>query len=347
MSVFDQFNINKDNLEKWIFENVIDFEVPISLELIPSGRSNLTFKLSSVNGKSLILRRPPMSHVLKSAHDMNREYKVISALSTVGFPVPTPLAFVSDESIIGAPFLAMEYVDGFILKEAKDVDTIFPNHSVRSDLSKNIIDTLATLHSFDFKEIGLVGFGKEGGYLDRQMKRWHEQFYLSSSEGDKDVSIMEEVFGYLNSKKPNNESISIVHGDYRLDNIIVAGDGSIKAVLDWELSTIGEPLCDLGLFMVYWVEDSNSNPLLLPAPTAMPGLLKKDEMARRYSNLSGRNVDDISYYIAFGYFKLACILKGVLNRYVHGAAAGDPSGAEAFGDQVVSLLEASKMELSK
>jgi aminoglycoside phosphotransferase (APT) family kinase protein len=326
---------------EWFQANIPGAEPPLSFELIAGGRSNLTFKVTDANNNDYVLRRPPTSHVLPTAHDMGREFRIISALQNTPVPVAPSLGFCDDEAVNGRPFYVMGYVDGHILRDAVTAEKVLDDAG-RKRAGESLVDVLADIHAVDVDAVGLGQLGRKEGYIERQLKRWYGQFKQSQEAlEDRTVPIVDEMHDVLASRIPTQGPAAIVHGDYRLDNTMLGDDGSVKAVLDWEICTLGDPLADMGLLMVYWSEPGE-NSALLGAPTAIAGFSTRDELKKRYAERSGRSVDELDFYVAFGYWKLACILEGVYARYAGGAMGGDRSGFAGFADQVVFLAEASK-----
>ncbi len=317
----------------------------LDFKLIAGGRSNLTFEVTDQNGISVILRRPPTSHVLPTAHDMRREFEIISALDPTPVPVPHPIALCEDQSIAENPFYLMSLVPGHILKDRATVEADF-TPTQRNEISASLVDTLVTLHSVDPEAVGLGGLGRKEGYIDRQLKRWHTQYTKSSEEISEFVPLVDEVHASLSRTIPKQSRTGIVHGDYRLDNTMIGFDNKVAAVLDWEICTLGDPMADLGLLLVYWAEVADSN-APLGTVTSLPGFFSRDEIVKRYQEASGVDTSLVAYYVAFGYWKLACILQGVHSRYIQGATGGDTSDAEAFADQVIWLAESASEALSK
>jgi len=323
---------------EWLVANV-GLEAPLSFELIAGGRSNLTFKVTDATGTSVALRRPPTGHVLPTAHDMQREHRIITALWPTPVPVAKTLGLCLDAEVNGAPFYVMEYVDGHVLRDAATAERVL-DEAGRRRASESIADVLAALHAVDVDAVGLGDLGRREGYLSRQLQRWHTQFDQSQIEGIDRVAAVDRVYERLSSSIPAQDGVAIVHGDYRLDNTMLGDDGSVIAVLDWEICTLGDPLADVGLLMVYWTDPGDSMSALGNAPTTVPGFLGRKEMRERYAERTGRDVSELDYYVAFGYWKLACILQGVWRRYLGGAGGGDRSGVEFFGAQVQNLADA-------
>ncbi len=330
--------IDTDRVTAWFSSHVAGSEPPLSFALIAGGRSNLTYRVADARGRLYALRRPPLSHVLPTAHDMAREYRVITALGPTAVPVPATFGLCEDPDVNGQPFYVMDYVDGHIIRDAPaaehDLDA-----KARRRAGESLADTLATLHAVDVDAVGLGDFAKRDGYIERQLRRWFEQFRNSQVEGLDTATIVGDVHDRLAARVPPQVGASIVHGDYRLDNTVLGGDGEVRAVLDWEICTLGDPLADVGLLMVYWTDPGDEGALLGVTPTTVPGFPSRAEMRARYAAASGRDLEYLDFYVAFGYWKLACILQGVYARYVGGAAAGDRSSVDDFGRSVLRLAE--------
>jgi aminoglycoside phosphotransferase (APT) family kinase protein len=301
----------------------------LSATLFAGGRSNLTYAVTDGTDR-WVLRRPPLGHVLPTAHDMSREHKVLDALSKAGFPVPAPVLLCTDPGPIGAPFYLMEQVDGKIYRDAAELEALGP--VAMHALILRLVDTLADLHALDPPAIGLAGFGRAEGFNERQVRRWKKQLDASRS---REVPGIEELHARLAVHIPDGPG-SVVHGDYRLDNVLIGPELGIRAVLDWEMSTLGDPLSDLALMLVY-----AGRPLLFQdgrprASIDVPGHPGLDEMAEHYAKRSGRDVSDLHWYIGFAAFKLAVILEGVHYRYVQGQTVG--AGFDTVGDMVAPLV---------
>jgi aminoglycoside phosphotransferase (APT) family kinase protein len=333
--------IDAENVTRWFTENVPGATPPLAFELIAGGRSNLTFKVTDAAGATYALRRPPVSHVLPTAHDMGREYRIISALQDTPVPVAPSVGFTDDPAVNGAPFYVMGYVDGHVLRDANTAEKVL-DEAGRRRAGEHIADVLADIHAVDVDAVGLGELGRKEGYIERQLKRWYGQFQQSAALTDRTVPLVDEMHSFLSARIPEQGPAAIVHGDYRLDNTMLDDAGHVAAVLDWEICTLGDPLADVGLLMVYWAEPGDEHTALGTAPTMVSGFPSREEMKARYAARSGRDISQIDFYIAFGYWKLACILEGVYSRYVGGAGGGDRSGYELFTQQVQLLAEASK-----
>ena len=333
--------IDAPRVTAWFEANIEGATPPLAFELIAGGRSNLTYKVTDAEGHSYALRRPPTSHVLPTAHDMSREYRIITALGPTPVPVAPSLGFCDDESVNGRPFYVMGFVEGHIVRDAASAEKVFSEDQRRA-AGESLADVLADIHAVDVDAVGLGDLGRRQGYIARQLKRWYGQFQESNKLTERRVPLVDEVHDRLAAHIPEQAGAAIVHGDYRLDNTMLGDDGRIKAVLDWEICTLGDPLADVGLLMVYWADPGDNTPALLVAPTALPGFPRRADMAKRYSERAGRDVSALDFYIAFGYWKLACILEGVYARYAGGAMGGDRSGFDGFSQQVVRLAEAAR-----
>jgi aminoglycoside phosphotransferase (APT) family kinase protein len=312
------------------------------VQLIAGGRSNLTYSLRWAEGQQapvrLVLRRPPLGHVLPTAHDMSREYRVLSALAGTDVPVPGPLALCQDTDVIGAPFYIMKYVDGLVLRSRDDASGVSPQQA--GEISRRFVEMMATIHGLDYEAAGLAGFGRPEGYLSRQLARWQKQWELSST---RPMPGYDELVARLTAGLPAAGGPgSLVHGDFRLDNMLITVRPRIRiqAVLDWEMSTLGDPLADLGLTLVYWANPGEDDPLADitgRSVTGSPGFLTRDQLVARYAELTGRDVSRIGYYMAFGCFKLAAVLEGIHARFLQRKTVGE--GFEREGEAVPSLIE--------
>jgi aminoglycoside phosphotransferase (APT) family kinase protein len=322
--------IDVERVTAWCTTHVPDAVPPLSFELVAGGRSNLTYRVLDSAGRSFVLRRPPVSHVLPTAHDMAREYRVMTALGPTDVPVPATFGLCTDEDVNGAPFYVMEYVDGHILRDRATAEAAFAEPARRA-IGTHMADTLAALHAVDVDAVGLGDLGRREGYVERQLRRWGEQYRQMAVPGVDHGTLVEEVGAALAAAVPPAAGATIVHGDYRLDNVVLDGAGRVAAVLDWEICTLGDPMADVGLLMVYWAAPDDGEPILgTAAPTTAPGFAGRDEVLARYAEASGRDVSDVGFYMAFGYWKLACILQGVFARYAAGAGAGDPNSVDTF-----------------
>jgi aminoglycoside phosphotransferase (APT) family kinase protein len=320
----------------WFEVHAPEVAPPLTFELIAGGRSNLTYRVTDTAGHAWVLRRPPLGQVLATAHDMGREHRIIAALAATDVPVAPVVGLCEDEAVTGAPFYVMGFVDGLVARDAAAARAL--DVGARTRAGEQIPDVLARIHAVDPDAVGLGDLGRREGYVERQLKRWYGQWQKSKT---RDLAVVDEVHDALATRVPEQGPAAIVHGDYRLDNCLLAPDGTIAAVLDWELCTLGDPLADVGLLVVYWTEPEDRHPALLDASTTLEGFPTRAAVIERYAAASGRDVSDVDYFVAFGYWKLACILEGVYARY-RGGVMGESSGFEGFARQVEILADAAR-----
>lgn len=324
----------------WFREHLGRPDPPLRFTLVAGGRSNLTYRVDGVAGAPVALRRPPVSHVLPTAHDMAREYRILSALAPTAVPVPDPMGLCEDANVTGSPFYVMSFVEGLVLRDAESAGPLLPDASARRRAGFALVDTLASLHALDPGAVGLGDLGKQDGYVDRQLRRWSGQFAQSALAGVAVPGLVERVGADLAARVPPQRRTSVVHGDFRIDNAVLDGDGAVAAVLDWELCTLGDPMADVGTFLDYWGLPPDGEPVLGRVPaSALEGFPSVEELRDRYAATSGADVSDVAYFMAFGYWRLACILQGVYARYLAGAGAGDPDSVEPFPATVARLTE--------
>ena len=333
----DLVGLPADPARAWLDGHVpgIDLSGEWAPEVIAGGLSNITYRLPLPSG-TLILRRPPAGRLLPRAHDVAREHRVLTALAGSPVPVPEAVAFCADPDVIGAPFYVMREVSGEVLRRRADTGRL--TAAERSTVAGHLASTLSALHAVDPAAVGLADFGRPAGYCARQLATWGAQWDRSRT---RDLPDMIRLLAALARRAPADSATSIVHGDYRLDNVIVGpGDGGpeLRAVLDWELSTLGDPLADLGTTLAYWHDDGDRERDLIPVAagvTAWPGFPTAAGFADRYAADSGRELRDLNFYVALGTMKLAVILEGVHARYLAGQAAGP--GYETAGAAVPVL----------
>ncbi len=323
----------------WFVTHVTGVRPPLRFELIAGGRSNLTFAVADATARRWVLRRPPTGHLLPTAHDMAREHRVIEAVRQAGVPVPRAVGYCADASVTGAPFYVMDFVDGHVMRAEGDAAALFSLEQ-RRRISEDLVDTLAALHALDPDAVGLGDLGRRDSYLVRQLRRWYGQYVTCRDDhGGPDVAEIDAVHDGLVATIPEQHRAGIVHGDYRLDNAIVDHDGKLAAVLDWELCTLGDTMADLGQLLVYWADPGETS-VLAHTATTDGGFLTKPELAARYAAASGRSIQHLDYYMAFAYWKVACILEGVYVRYVAGVMGDDGfdhSGYPGMIRQLASL----------
>lgn len=332
--------IDEARVGAWLDANIDNARGPYEYSLIAGGRSNITFRVTDSQGMQMVLRRPPLGHVLATAHDMAREHRIISAVGQTGVPVPRTLGLCTDESVNGAPFYVMAYVPGVVL-DSPERGALLPEH-LRTAAAEDLVDVLADLHAIDIDAVGLGNLAKRDGYVERQVKRWSTQWANSKT---RELASIEEVAERLARGIPAQQGTSIAHGDYRFGNCLTnVENGTIAAVLDWELCTLGDPLADLGYIGIYWT-DPGSATLRFNDPSGIPGFCSFDHLVQRYAARTGRDVSHIGYYKAFASFRLAVISEGVYARYLHGAMGDQDIDLSTFKVAVETLAESALQAL--
>lgn len=313
-------------------------DAPLRFSLIGGGRSNLTYRVEA-GPRTFVLRRPPLGHVLPTAHDMAREYRVLSALRDTGLPVPRTFALCEDPEVNGAPFYVMEHREGVVLGERLP-EGFAARAEARRRIGEALMETLAALHEVDFRAVGLGDFGRPEGYLERQVARWAKQWERSKVE---ELPLLDELARRLRAALPAHGSAALVHGDYRLGNVALdpADPGRIVAIFDWEMATLGDPLADLGYTLVYWGEPGDGPRAGAVEPysslTARPGFHTRAELVEAYARARGRDVGDVAFYQVLALYKLAVISEGIYARYLQGKTVGE--GFEGMQRTSVALAE--------
>ncbi|MET1062513.1 MAG: phosphotransferase family protein [Aeromicrobium sp.] len=310
---------------------------PFEASLITGGKSNLTYLMSD-GVHDYVVRRPPLGHVLATAHDMAREHRVMAALADTAVPVPRMVALCEDLDVIGSPFYVMDRVAGTPYGRAAQLEPLGPERT--RTITERMVDTLVDLHAIDYREVGLGEFGRPEGYLERQVRRWKKQLAASTS---RELPGMDELVAYLEDNTPTSGPGTIVHGDFRLDNLLVEDD-RVTAVLDWEMSTLGDPLTDVAILLAYQqlaaaAPPSTGGAVVTDAPLA-PGYLSPDDVIARYAAGSGRDVSDLGYHLSLAFFKLAVILEGIHLRHSQGQTVG--AGFDGIGDMIAPLIAAGR-----
>ena len=321
-------------LRGWFASEVVGASgEPLWAELIAGGRSNLTYVVGDGTSE-WVLRRPPLGHVLPTAHDMAREYTVMRALADTAVPVPNAIAFCDDLAVNGAPFYVMSKVDGVILRTPADMTDITRSQAKRC--SEDLVDVLAAIHAVDYTAVGLADFGHPDGFLARQVRRWGEQWERSKAT---ELPAVEELARRLRAALPESPPPTIVHGDYRLDNTMLASDdpGRVVAVLDWEMSTLGDPLADLGLFLLYYGRADGQVIATGAGVDPAKGFLTREAVIERYESATGTALDSLDWYEAFAAYKLAIIVAGIHARYLMGKTLGE--GFDSMGAMIAALAE--------
>ncbi|QFU88876.1 phosphotransferase family protein [Amycolatopsis sp. YIM 10] len=305
---------------------------PLRGTVVEGGRSNLTYVVGDGTGQ-WVVRRPPLGHVLPTAHDMAREHRVITALHPTPVPVPETLLLCQDTEVLGAPFYLMEFVAGTPYRSREEMVELGERRT--REIALALVDTLVELHAVDPASVGLADFGRPDGFLERQLRRWKKQLDGSRS---REVPGIDRLHDRLAAAVPVSPSPTVIHGDYRLDNVLVAQDSTgdrITAVLDWEMSTLGDPLTDVALLLAYAERDA-VNLGFVSSATSAPGYPTSDEVISRYAERSGRDVSKLNWYVGFAFFKLAVILEGIYFRFTQGKTVGE--GFEKVGAGVAPLV---------
>ncbi|MEW2621450.1 phosphotransferase family protein [Streptomyces sp. NPDC048106] len=319
-------------LQHYFERHVPECAGPLSLSLLHGGRSNLTYEVTDGTHR-WVLRRPPLGVLTPTAHDMDREYQVVAGLGGTDVPVARAVLSCTETDVIGAPFCVVDFVEGTVLRDGAEAAALPPADARRS--AEALVDALVRLHAVDAFEVGLGAFGRPEGYLERQVRRWRGQW---DKVATRELPGLDALHTRLAGSLPVSGAPAVVHGDYRLDNTILApGDlGRIAAIVDWEMATLGDPLADLGMLLMYW--DPVCEPVLgaRHVPTANPGFPTGRELAERYAARSGRDLTSLAWYQALGYFKLAVIAEGIHARYLAGQTVG--TGFESVGSAVPALL---------
>ena len=305
--------LNVEKLQAFLRER-LDIDGELTVSQFPSGFSNLTYMLE-LGGREMVLRRPPFGANIKSAHDMRREYTVLDRLNPVYDKAPKPLLFTDDESIIGAQFYVMERVSGVILRPTMPA-AMHPEPPLMREISESLVDALVELHAVDLEAAQLTDFGRPEGYVGRQISGWTRRWQKAMTD---EVAAMDAAAAWLAQNQPPQTGVTLIHNDFKYDNFVLdsADWRNIIAVLDWEMATVGDPLMDLGTSLGYWIESADPPliQMLNLSPTTLPGNLTRQEVVERYAAKSGRNVDNIVFYYAYGAFKLGVIVQQIYRRW--------------------------------
>jgi aminoglycoside phosphotransferase (APT) family kinase protein len=317
--------IDEQPLTQWLSDRLPELEPPLRFTRVGEGQSNLTFRVDDAAGQAVVLRRPPLGELLASAHDMSREHRILSGLASAGARVPRPLAVCEDPEVTGAPFYVMEHVDGLIVTKVETAERLAP--AARAAAARSLVQTLAELQAVDLDAAGLGDFKRPESLASRQLRRWTRQWEASKTA---ELPVIEEVAELLTARMPEERESVLVHGDYRLDNAVLSPAGEVKAVLDWELCSVGDPLADVGLMIAYWNElgavAGQAGALFREPVTAVGGFPTGAELATEYARASGRDLTDVDYWIAFAYWKVAIIVEGVYRRWLNDPGNGSGAG---------------------
>ena len=325
----DFFN---NQIREYISSN-IDLNIDFDFEKFKVGRSNITFKIFD-SKNTYVLRRPPFGNKLESAHNMQREYKIITELSKNNLKVPNPIYLCDDKNISEDDFYIMEYIDGETIAD----NLIAENYSKKDKelITNSFVTTLTELHNFDVQSSGLKDLGKHDGYVERQLIRWNKQF---SAQKVREINDLDVATNILLEKIPTQQRVSIVHGDYRLDNVRVK-DNNVSAVLDWELCTLGDPLADLGTVIASWADKKEQDSPFIYSPSLSGGFPSRDKILTMYEENSQLNLSEIEFYVRLSFWKHAMIMEGVYVRYSLGYYGNvDKKEVEAFGESTLSFAQ--------
>jgi aminoglycoside phosphotransferase (APT) family kinase protein len=341
----DPVGIDVRPVTAWLAEHV-GLEPPLRFTRIGDGQSNLTYLVADGSGRRVVLRRPPVGEILPSAHDMRREHRVLSGLSSAEMPVPRPLALCEDAAVSGAVFYVMEHVDGLVVTTVEMAERLTP--AARAATGRSMAATLAKLQSTDLDSSGLSDLRRPGSYCSRQVRRWRRQWDASKT---REVTVIDDLADRLEANMPDETDVTIVHGDFHLLNTIVGADGAIRAVVDWELCTVGDPLADLGLTTAYWNElgkPAGEERRLFREPiTELPGFPSSAELAAEYERVSGRDLSALGFWVAFAYWKIAVICEGVYRRWLGDPANGsNPEHVGAAVERLAGLADRAAVEAS-
>lgn len=333
-------------VEAWIEANTEGLTPPFEWTRLEGGHSNLTYLLKDESGRKAVIRRPPLGELLPKAHDMSREWAVISSLAPTGFPVPAALGFCDDKEVTGAFFYVMGFAEGRPLYTAAETHEWVPSDR-RVTLAHSFIDTLANLHALDPDEIGLGTLGKKEDYIGRQVKTWYRSWEASVEPAQYDDPRAHELRQYFLDHRPEQGRARVVHGDYGFHNCLIGADSTVAAVVDWEISTLGDPLADLAYTLKSWPEtdaDFARNP---NSPPSAGGFPARSELAQRYADRTGRNIDMLEFYIGFNHWKSAAILHGVYARYLEGKKSTEGVDLNLLLTRIEASLAAAVSAISR
>ncbi len=338
--------IDAARVSAWLAANLPGAAAPFAFELIAAGGSNLTYRVTDAAGRSVALRRPPVAARIATAHDMAREWRILSALARPEsrVPAPAPLAWCDDEAVNGAPFYVMAFAEGMILRTREQAEEMTPEQ--KRCASESLIATQAALHTLDVDAVGLGDLARQrSGYVERQLARWRKQVEASKTRELPLLAALHERLA--RAIPPEVARPALAHGDYRFDNVVLDGAQNVVAVLDWELCTIGDPVADFCWSLMYWAEPGESLTWLQNAPTQAAGFASRADVAADYARRTGFDLSQLAYYEAFSWWKQACIVEGVLARVKAGASGGmRVSSTEQIAERVDRYLARAE-ELSR
>lgn len=323
--------IEPAGLTRWLATEIPSLTAPLTFERLPGGRSNLTYRVQDASGKSVVLRRPPLGEVPRTAHDVLREARLLDAVQGSA-PVPRVLARCADTAVIGAPFIVVEFLPGTVLHGPEDARAL--SEPQRACVGPALVAALVGLHGVAPASLGMGSLADRRDYTQRQLRRWDENWRRTRS---RELPDLERAHARLAERIPLQRRTAIVHGDFRVDNCILDDTGAVRGILDWELSTIGDPLADLGQLLVYWAEPADDFTALHSPPTRTPGFATRDELKQWYVDATGVDPADVDYFVAFNWWRTACIVEDVYSRMLRGAMGSTDRTPESFGEQARSL----------
>ncbi len=333
-------------VEDWVRAEVPELQPPFRWTRLEGGHSNLTYQIEDAQGQFAVIRRPPQGELLPKAHDMSREWALIEALSKTNVPVPKPFGFCEDPSVTGAWFYIMGMVDGKPLYNSEDTLALVPENK-RETLAFSFFDALADLHQVDPDAVGLGELGKRDSYVGRQVKTWYRSWTSSVSGANFDDDRAHSLKTYFLEHLPDQGPIRVVHGDYGLHNCLFGSDCTVAAVVDWEISTLGDPLADLAYALNAWPDPTDQRPFSPEAATSLPGFPTRTALASRYAHRTGRDLSNLPYYIAFNRWKSACIVHGVYARYMEGKKSTEGIDLDLLKSRIDLSLELADEAIQK
>ncbi len=327
-------------VEAWISENVDGLEPPFDWTQLEGGHSNLTYKLTAADGITAVVRRPPMGELLPKAHDMGREFTIISGLGPTDVPVAIAYGYCESPDVTGAHFYVMSYVEGKPLFESADAREHLTAEG-RAHVGMSFMDVLAALHSVDPDDVGLGELGKKEDYVGRQIRTWYRSWTASAESASYDTPVVHELHDFLQERKPIQGPARVVHGDYGLHNCLFNPAGELQAVLDWEISTLGDPLADFAYALNSWTEPSDDILEGSDPPTLVDGFVGRADLIERYEERTGTDLSDLAYYVSFNHWKSACIIHGVYARYMRGQKPADDVDLDLYRARIGRGIELS------
>lgn len=316
----------------WLAAHVPGLRPPVGFARMPGGRSNLTYLVTDATGVRRVLRRPPLGSHAATAHDVLREARLLDGLAGE-VPVPAVLAVCADDTVTGAPFVVLEYLDGLVLRDPAGVEASL-GVAQRRLVGPALIDAMVALHRVAPDRVGLGALSARRDHVARQLRRWYENWRRG---GTRELPDLEVAHARLAESVPEQRRTAVVHGDYRLDNCVLGPSVAVRGILDWELTTVGDPLVDLGQFLVYWAEPADDHTALYTPPTRVPGFSTRAELAERYCAATGEDPAALDYYLAFSWWKTACIVEDVYTRVRRGAMGVTDRSPESFAEQAAAL----------